>query len=72
MKKHDVAKKMNHGQITKQGMPDWRKVPKTAHQIMQKELGKSWRNKKGQESLNSVGKNEGEKHYLGKNEEPVA
>jgi len=34
--------------------------------------GKSKPKQKGKQSLSSVGRNEGEKHYLGKNEEPTA
>lgn len=72
MKKIEVAQRMNHGMSTKKGMPDWRKVPTTAHQIMLKESGKAWRGKKGKASLNSTGKNEGEHNYLGKDEQARA
>lgn len=34
--------------------------------------GKSILKQKGKMSLESVGKNESEKHYLGKNEQPIA
>lgn len=34
--------------------------------------GKSLSRQKGKKSLESVGRNEGEKHYLGNNEQPVA
>lgn len=68
MKKEQMANKMNYAKAynPKEGSSQWRKTLKKAYKhsgIEQKQ--------KGKESLESVGKNEGEKHYLGNDEQPV-
>lgn len=63
MKKQDIAKKMvSHTATAK----DRSKDPYLSAD------SKVWKMKKGKASLNSTGKNEGEKHYLGKGEQARA
>ncbi len=71
MKKLDVAKKMNIKETDYYGKVNLhlKKRSKGQHEMIE---GKSEKRQKGKQSLESVGRNEGEKHYLGKNEEPVA
>lgn len=74
MKKHEMAEKMKmpeehdyYGKCKACGRTHH--VEKGQHGMIE---GKSKKSQKGGMSRNSVGRNEGEKHYLGRNEEPVA